>query len=275
MPSVEALSIAPAARDWLAGSRRPRLLHVFDRACNLVNEHRDILSVVAPEIGNGPFNLVVNQGHFFSGRFDAVSPVSILGDHLTLGDWAINTGAARLWSARPDWEGLHAHKGNILEQLTPPSISNYQPHLPNQLLSSFSSALARADLQPCLAATRKLAGLGGGLTPAGDDFMLGALYAVWIIHRPGEAGALAGEVANAAAPLTTSLSAAWLRSAGRGEAGIMWHDLLCGLMSGDRLVIAESTGRILAVGETSGADAFAGFMNTLSRWAELTGFKIP
>ena len=58
-----ALSIAPAARSWLMHTRRACVLHIFDRACNLINDRGKVLSVVAGEIGNGPFNIVVESTH--------------------------------------------------------------------------------------------------------------------------------------------------------------------------------------------------------------------
>lgn len=57
--SVTALSLAPTVNDWRADSRQPRILHVFDHASNLINERGEVLSVVTPQIGNGPFNLVI------------------------------------------------------------------------------------------------------------------------------------------------------------------------------------------------------------------------
>jgi hypothetical protein len=79
---------------------------------------------------------------------------------------------------------------------------------------------------------------------------------------------LAKEITNTAAPLTTSLSAAWLRSAGRGEAGILWHDFFDALESAVPAQIETATNSILAMGETSGADALAGFIGTFNSYAE-------
>jgi len=121
--------------------------------------------------------------------------------------------------------------------------------------------LVNADISSARKVTSELAGLGIGLTPAGDDLIMGAIYAVWIIHPLKIASILAQEVADTAAPLTTSLSAAWLRSAGRGEAGILWHEFFDALVSGDASRIQETMKNILAVGETSGADALVGFIS--------------
>jgi hypothetical protein len=106
--------------------------------------------------------------------------------------------------------------------------------------------------------------LGGGLTPAGDDFLLGALYALWVA-RPSEQATALGEVIVASAiPRTSRLSAAWLEAAARGEAGQPWHTLVGALASDDSQVIDRAAHGILGVGHTSGADALAGFVLVLS-----------
>jgi len=120
------------------------------------------------------------------------------------------------------------------------------------------------DLVTTLATAKQLAGLGQGLTPAGDDFILGAILAAWILHSRKVAKHLAEEITNVAAPLTTSLSAAWLRSAGRGEAGIRWHEFFESLISGDPASIQKAMDKILADGETSGVDALAGFISVFA-----------
>ena len=151
--------------------------------------------------------------------------------------------------------------------------SDSQPLLPNSLVSALSAALVKADISTAKAVASRLAGLGMGLTPAGDDFIVGALYASWIIHPTNIVRVLAEEIAGAAAPLTTSLSAAWLRSAGKGEAGILWHEFFDALIDSDAARIQETMDKILAVGETSGADALAGFIGLLAAWREETGIS--
>lgn len=268
MHSINILSLAPSACYWLVGSRHMRILHVFEHACNLINERREVLSIVTPQIGNGPFNLVIQDEVLFSDHLNLESPISVFPKQLNLGDLTIHTKDAKLWSPRPDWEMLHARRDDILSQLTKLLVTNYQSPISNlQSSNSLISAFANADLPSSLTAAQKLAGLGMGLTPAGDDFILGAVLAAWIIHPPEIARVLAKEVTDVAAPLTTSLSAAWLRSAGRGETGVLWHNFFEDLNSADTNAIQESIDKILSVGETSGADALSGFIGTLMYYA--------
>ncbi len=97
MKFINALSLAPDAKDWLINSRHPRILHVFDHVCNLINEGREVLSVVTPQIGNGPFNLVVEGDVLFSDYLNTQSQISIHMDQFRLGDLTINTADENLW----------------------------------------------------------------------------------------------------------------------------------------------------------------------------------
>ncbi len=62
-----------------------------------------------------------------------------------------------------------------------------------------------------------------------------------------------------AVPRTTTLSANFLRAAAAGEAVWQWHDLVNGR--------SYAINQILAIGHTSGADAWAGFMSVARNMA--------
>lgn len=292
MSYINAISFAPNVIEWLANSRHPRILHIFDHACNLINERREIISVVTPQIGKGPFNLVIEEDTFISRDLSLESPITIFPNQLILADLTINTTHAKLWSPQPDWKRLHCRKDEIFDQIMSLRAPTWaKQSLPGKeivssytrpggrcqgstrlamtpITDSLNSALVTADFSSSLVATRKLAGLGIGLTPAGDDYLIGAIYATWIIHPIEKATNLAGEIAETAAPLTTSLSAAWLRSAGRGEAGILWHGFFEALISEDSAAIRLQISKLLSVGHTSGADMLAGFIGTFLSLAE-------
>jgi hypothetical protein len=283
---LDAISFTPDVHRWLANTRQPRILHIFDRACNLINERREVLSIVTPQIGDGPFNLVVEGDVCFSKHLNLQSPVFTSPNGIFLGRLKIHTGIAKLWNPRPDWASLHIKRENIANQLNKFPITNcpepggldtllttnarrYSTTVLNSKLpmtdsQSLISSLCASNLQSSFTAAQKLAGLGAGLTPAGDDFLMGAIYAAWIIHPAEIASVLAQGIANSAAPLTTSLSAAWLRSAGKGETGVVWHEFFDALISAESPRIQASVKNILAVGETSGTDALTGFMSTFS-----------
>ena len=280
MRSINAISCAPAVKEWLTSSHQPRILHIFDHVCNLINERRDVLSIVTPQIGNGPFNLVLADEVCFCNAIDTETPIVTFSDQLALGILNINMANTRSWDPRPKWERLHSERDHLFKRVSQLRATDHQVESfitslakstnLQSLLSAFSAALAQADLPSARKFAAQLAGLGFGLTPAGDDVLMGAMYATWITHPAEVAGVLLQETASSAAPLTTSLSAAWLRSAGRGEAGNLWHRFFDALLSSDAESTQSAADKILAVGHTSGADALAGFLSTMAASIDLT-----
>jgi hypothetical protein len=129
--------------------------------------------------------------------------------------------------------------------------------------------VAACDPAACARHVPRLAGLGPGLTPAGDDFLVGAILGAWILHPQERARSLAGPAAEAAARLTSTLSAAWLRWAGRGAVGETWQALFRAVLLDDRRAERSALDRILATGHTSGADALAGFVAALRAGKDL------
>lgn len=267
MKNVLARSLTPAVNAWLTNTHNPRILHVFGPACNLINECREVLSIVTPQIGNGPFNLVLEEGLIFTKYLNAHSTVSIEKNKLRMDDVVVQIDYAKEWLPRPNWEKFHVQKIEITKQAGQIPIPNSQFSSTNPLTTIFTNALVDSDVSSAKAIASKLSGLGSGLTPSGDDFILGALYAAWIIHPPEWMQTLAKEIAETAAPATTSLSAAWLRSAGRGEAGMLWHDFFDTLLL-PYADLQPSIAKLSSIGETSGADALAGFFGVFTAFNE-------
>ena len=224
MTRLNAISLTQDVKDWLTNTYQPRVLHVFDNACNLLNERKEILSIVTQQIGNGPFNLLVTSNITFTDHLDVQSDISFENDQLHIGNLIINMDGAKPWNPCPDWDLSHGMKDDVLNRLKAFKL-NIQPALPASLLFTLATSIAANNISSSVNATQQLAGLGHGLTPAGDDFIMGTLYAAWIVHPFDVAKELSEKVAKSAVPLTTSLSAAWIRSAGRGEAGEVWHYL--------------------------------------------------
>jgi hypothetical protein len=111
-----------------------------------------------------------------------------------------------------------------------------------------------------------LAGLGPGLTPAGDDYLVGLMAGLRLWPAPLENSGLSPEEAcpiilEATEGRTTLLSRAFLHSAKQGLFGENWHELLAELARGETIGIQRAARRILSSGATSGADALAGFLS--------------
>jgi hypothetical protein len=124
-------------------------------------------------------------------------------------------------------------------------------------------ACARDDADAAADTARALLGLGGGLTPSGDDFAGAAFFARHLLGAAGCADAAgwrrAGEaVCTAATARTHPISAALLGDlvAGRGWAPL--HELVAGLAAEAMAPAAGAARRLIRLGHTSGWDLLAG-----------------
>src|SRR6478735_4678005 len=160
MRFIRALSITPAVHDWLANTRRPHILHVFDKACNLINEQSEVLSIVTPQIGNGPFNAVLAGQILISENLRVESPVSILNDQLIIGEIDISLSDAKCWSPCPDWQRLHNNMDLIARQLAALPVPDVQ--LLDSLRSGLPLALVTGEISSSKSFASQLAGAGMG-----------------------------------------------------------------------------------------------------------------
>jgi len=282
--SLLALAMAPAAQAWLAQTTNARVLNAFERACNLVNAEGQVLAVVTSERGLTPFAVVVAASDRSPFRaVTAASAIHVQPGRLQVGPLEIDLADARLWDPVPDWPAIHqvfanpaplaelaalaagrGPAGSLLELFEPVRQAPAQPSavFSRACQGAFElvAGLRSGGTETAVAGARRLAGLGGGLTPAGDDFILGVLLASWAGLYGAGAERQAGPIVEAVAPRTTLLSAAYLRAAARGECSAYWHGLFAALLKADAAELRQALATLLAVGHTSGADALAGFL---------------
>jgi hypothetical protein len=266
--------IAPTAQAWLQTSRQARILHLFTHTCNLINERGQLLTLAQAEVGPGPFSLTLAPGPV-SDRWSELSDDSLVvvtPNRLYLGSFQVDCASARLWSPQPDWAGVQltsaawgGHYGPLWQQILAgwPSelgIMGEAERPFRRYLQELVQALFRRDMPTAATAARHLAGLGPGLTPAGDDALLGIFYGLWATHPATDVPPLTELLAETAAPQTTTLSAAWLRAAARGEAAAVWHDLVRALKEERETAVVQASRRIIQTGHTSGHNALTGFV---------------
>ncbi len=255
------------------------MLHVFDRVCNLINANDAVVSLVTSGIGNGPFNIVVPPIRF-SDHITPDSQIVCQLDALIVGNLTIDITDAKNWNSRPDWDALQKNRHllhdaipqltAVLQKLSPAnSFASFVVNLPEPdsaikkemlriarvYVDNLIRGLSSRNQALCLESVVELAGLGDGLTPAGDDWIMGCTLAAHIFASP-----IAPLLAITAAGRTTALSATWLRAAARGECGEMWHSLFGAILEGDESAIYAAAAKIVQQGHTSGSDALAGFV---------------
>jgi hypothetical protein len=198
----------------------------FERSC-YVETPSGIACLGGPGLGMGPLNAIVED-------FESL-PVGIA--------VFIAIDKARLW--RPC---ASSSTGNVPEIQIPESIRG-----PAQRFLDWISGSGKPD--------NSLIGLGPGLTPAGDDFVGGAMIALRVCGTTAGDAPLADRIAGWALPLarerTNRISRAHLECAARGEGHEALHDLLCSFEK-------KHLERLARVGHTSGLDAAAGALLALT-----------
>lgn len=239
--TVRSAWAGPGARRALAVSRTGRVATLHRTAAYLELTGGWVLVAGARE-PRGPLTLTVDRlpaGTLAPGDPVAVSSAELRAGTLRIaldGAWsrahADATAVGAAGTVAPPAARAHAARAALAQCQTPP------PELHDGLDALGDGAHGRA--------VRLLAGVGDGLTPAGDDALAG--YAAWRHALDGRAPALA----DAAAPRTSPLSLAYLRCAEHGE-------------------LAEPAARTLRAVRAGDADAAAARARTLRRWGATSG----
>lgn len=269
---------------------------VFADACNIVAPDGQRYSLVSSDIGDGPLNVVLNRSEPFSVIEIGDTVVSDQRGLLVGRGWRIDLSRARLWNPLPRYDRLavwpQVARANIswLDQnvalrsplvdrpgqdvASPAGAFGSRPSYAviqsraGQAIAALQAAYKRGDHYRIRTAVRRLAGLGPGLTPAGDDWLAGWLVGLRVgraIDRNGGQERLPIEtvgqaVMQGASSQTTELSLAFLAAAADGALSRSWHLLIDALSNADPAPLRSAAEEVLLVGATSGSDMLAGFL---------------
>jgi hypothetical protein len=188
-------------------------------------------------------------------RFIAREAILQIGEDVT-----IDLRAARLWQPR------------VITNIVPREIMVARSR-PEGFLKTLRvyEAVARAccaqDIVAMAEECKELIGLGAGLTPAGDDFVGGVLFAA---HHLRQAYALTwdtqpiDDLLRWARTQTNIISYTILRDHARGVSVEPLHDLLFALLARDASDnVAECAARVTRLGNSTGAEILAGVLTGL------------
>lgn len=274
---------------------------VFADACNIVAATGARFALVSKAIGDGPLNVVLDHSEPLA-VMEAGDAVTCDGAALRVGPgWRIDLGAAAIWEPMPRYELLarrpavaRANLTWLLRNFAPQSPLVQPPNhgaapvsgafggrpwnmvtqsLAGQAIHALRSAYGNDDAYRIRTAARRLAGLGPGLTPAGDDWLAGWLVGLRvqrIVEPDSGRGRLAIEtvgrsVLQGASDQTTELSLAFLAAAVDGAAPQAWHQFIDALGSADPMQLQDAADQVVSVGATSGSDMLAGFLTPFDR----------
>ena len=229
-------------------SREPektgRVHSVFERAVNVLWRDGRLLTLHGPGPLAAPFAVAL----------DRLPPRGTVAPGMPIGSWSFDwRDAERVALEMPNGPLGFAADG-LPEQAGAQALRSPAGARARQALTR---GIAAGDARPFTDAACALIGFGEGLTPAGDDCVLGALAAV---HRlaPGWLTANAGQrdrLAEAARSRTTDLARDFLLEALDGRFAEPVLALLTAVS--DDLAV-DAARRLLAMGATSGADILCG-----------------
>ncbi|GAB6899809.1 oxamate carbamoyltransferase subunit AllH family protein [Kineosporia succinea] len=188
-------------------------------------------------------------------------PVTVDGDPVSPGPIVFGHGAVSMAGTR--LPVLRWWNPNVSKQVLPPPAPELLPTaLLDQLLEDAAEPLA-AGLEllragDTTAAFEALIGTGPGLTPAGDDALVGALAALAAWAPRSTAHRLLADGVAGSDGRTTAISAALLRSAVSGAVVPQLVRFVGALATGDPAAIRPALDDVLPVGASSGAAMAAG-----------------
>ena len=186
-----------------------------------------------------------------------------------------NPAVASAWSFV--WDALNKQQNFskseiVAEELFPPNemVLDGISRKSGEAMRNLVVATQRYDLTD-ISAIESLIGLGSGLTPSGDDLLVGYLAGLWCAVRDASERAqfvsdLGREVIRFSTQ-TNDISRTYLYHAAHGQVTSLLANLaeaICRGEKGERLLVAA--GSAMRVGHTSGMDAVTGLLTGLTAW---------
>jgi hypothetical protein len=279
--AMQALSIDAALLRSLREPRFRGVVHsVFERVVNVEGQNGDLFTIASRDFDNAPNTLIVDTARFGAAGIDPGDRVDVTGSAIAIDmRIGIRLDRATPWhSSLPaypaDEATLRRNLASVRRQIGRPALGASAPAggEPSALACATAAtlerqaallcaALCRSDLEAAGTHGHAMIGLGPGLTPSGDDFLVG-LFAV--LHLPGSpcrhASRVCVPVLAGIERRTHAISGAALKAAAQGRVRASIQSLLGELMTGSPAGLAASLSAVLAIGSTSGGDIAAGIV---------------
>ena len=236
-------------------------MSVHASAANLAWHDGGLVTLHGPGDLGAPFAAAVPAG--IAARLQPGALVERRDGALNIGGLTLSVGGAEVVDAAMPRAGARISAGALLAAAARTGRSSaIRAGLGHEACAAVAEGLALDDPALLLRGARGLIGLGPGLTPAGDDCLVGVLA---MMHRARPAGLVAapGVRTGMAALLTrtTAVAAEFLRHAIQG----LFAEPLLALATADTEDGAHAAARRLCRrGATSGADTLAGIALALA-----------
>ena len=269
---------------------------VFRSAVNLSPaKESNLLTLVTSSEADLPQGIRVDTPEDFSfesGALRAGEPAACRDELLRFGPLTIGLRGARRWKCdlpslqadltdpsvatawRSVWDALNARQVQLNAEIIAEDLFRSDETIrAGAAMRGLLDATRRTD-PAAPASVRPLIGLGSGLTPSGDDLLVGYLAGLWCAVRNSRERTQfvtgLGETVIRLSHLTNAISRTYLTHAARGQVSSRLADLaeaICRGENSDRLLAAAESA--MQVGHTSGMDAVTGLLIGLVVWSQV------
>ena len=266
---------------------------VYRQACNIELGDGTLLTLLAQELGNLPHGIrcaLPDPADFQLWlRPGLVAAADGVWLHIPQAGVAVDLVGAERWHGKLDACALDPHAGPTVRAMltvrlllreqalrggfAPLVLDDAAPGSPleramqrrlMQTLPELGRASMSLDSALAVKALEQLAGLGPGLTPSGDDFIVGYLAALHSrcsrepLLRPFLHGLVAALTRLAAA--ANVISRQFIFNALEGEFSEWLAELVAAIALHDAVRLRESVARVVRIGHSSGADSLVGLL---------------
>ena len=289
---LRAVRVSRALRDPEAGRARAVVVGVHRRVCHLGRESGRWVILSAPDVPLAPNGVAIEitpagtiaEAGFRVGQTVALGPGALAdgGDV----DWLVSLAGAASWEPRPRVRPVPpgeldrrlsvtraaALADGACESFLPllwatgadPFLTG-AARMASEPARGLGVAAAGGDVRSVAGAASRLAGLGPGLTPSGDDFLAGFAAAWTLVGASlGFDGAERRRVTHAlvsgARAGASPLGRVWLEHAVRGELPEPMTRFAAALFAAEARDLGPAVRAMLAVGASSGTDWTVGFL---------------
>ncbi len=281
---------------------------IFHHACNVSLESGELLTLVSSEKGNSPYGIRLETPPGFAflhqirpgqavasrGGILRVSGSDLSIDLRTASRWHVDLKELRVDFHRRDtaqawavaWLELEKHRrrDGISAMIAAIPVARQNPIISIsplvktlvkravQTIPALIDATHTFQVEGAVTAMRPLIGLGPGLTPSGDDFIVGYLAGLWSTTG-GDSCRLrfmssVGRWLSQAAAGTNAISRTHIRSAVNGNVSEPMATLVQHFRQEKNMdIVREATRSALQVGNTSGTDGVLGLLLGCTPWA--------
>lgn len=254
----------------------------FKRSVNIhCVEDGELYTIACREIDNGPNTLILDVESLESMDIEMYDQVYTTSKSICIGKKiTIETGKATIWGKKlpqyplntdviktnitymKQYINMHGTSGGMKSPLS--HISPFEHEMARIICERSNFLLAELlnkRMQHAVQHAVSLVGLGPGLTPSGDDFLVGLFTAFHLANSPLSSYKwFCEEVEKVAKELTNEISFMAIKQASTGQVRESIVSLLEAILSDDERELIISLQKVLNIGSSSGTDIALGIL---------------